>query len=76
MLWLCLQRRRNYFDQTDGFVFVIDSSDRKRLQETADELAQLLQACNRPTCSIWDTLPALSSLNVMIVLVLRASYDL
>ncbi|DBA74648.1 hypothetical protein WJX82_006477 [Trebouxia sp. C0006] len=34
---------RNYFDHTDGFVFVIDSSDRKRLQETADELAQLLQ---------------------------------
>ena len=35
--------RRNYFDHTDGFVFVIDSSDRKRLQETADELVQLLQ---------------------------------
>lgn len=35
--------RRNYFDHTDGFVFVIDSSDKKRLQETADELVQLLQ---------------------------------
>lgn len=42
--YMCATCRRNYFDHTDGFVFVIDSSDRKRLQETADELAQLLQA--------------------------------
>ena len=37
-------RRRNYFEQTDGMVFVIDSSDRKRLEETGDELARLLEA--------------------------------
>ena len=36
--------RRNYFEQTDGMVFVIDSSDRKRLEETGDELARLLEA--------------------------------
>lgn len=35
--------RRNYFDSTDGIIFVIDSSDRKRLDETGDELAQLLE---------------------------------
>ena len=49
--------RRNYFDHTDGVVFVIDSSDRKRLQETADELVQLLQVsstCRNPSymCSV------------------------
>ena len=40
----CFPRRRNYFEQTDGMVFVIDSSDRKRLEETGDELARLLEA--------------------------------
>ena len=27
-------RRRNYFDQTDALMYVIDASDRKRLEET------------------------------------------
>ena len=34
-------------------MFVIDSSDRKRLQETADELAQLLQARLNQSCSFF-----------------------
>ncbi|KAK9817934.1 hypothetical protein WJX72_004505 [[Myrmecia] bisecta] len=34
---------RNYFDSTDGLVYVIDSSDRKRLEETGDEMARLLE---------------------------------
>ncbi|GLI66817.1 hypothetical protein VaNZ11_010786 [Volvox africanus] len=34
---------RNYFDQTDALIYVIDSSDRKRLDESHFELTQLLQ---------------------------------
>lgn len=34
---------RNYFDQTDSLMYVIDSSDRKRLEETGDELSKLLE---------------------------------
>lgn len=34
---------RNYFDQTDALVYVIDSADRKRLEESGDELVQLLE---------------------------------
>ncbi|EFJ41440.1 small Arf-related GTPase [Volvox carteri f. nagariensis] len=35
--------QRNYFDQTDALIYVIDSSDRKRLEESHYELSQLLQ---------------------------------
>jgi ADP-ribosylation factor-like protein 2 len=34
---------RNYFEQTDGLIWVIDSSDRRRLQDCKDELFNLLQ---------------------------------
>lgn len=34
---------RNYFKQTDGLVFVVDSADRKRVEEAALELRQLLE---------------------------------
>ncbi|GLC42262.1 ADP-ribosylation factor protein 3 [Pleodorina starrii] len=34
---------RNYFDQTDALIYVIDSSDRKRLDESHDELTHLLE---------------------------------
>jgi ADP-ribosylation factor-like protein 3 len=33
---------RNYYDQTDALIYVIDSADRKRMEETAVELQQLL----------------------------------
>ena len=33
---------RNYFDQTDALVYVIDSADNRRLEETGVELSQLL----------------------------------
>ena len=33
---------RNYFDQTDALVYVIDSADSRRLEETSVELSQLL----------------------------------
>ena len=33
---------RNYFDHTDVLIYVIDSSDEKRLEETGVELGQLL----------------------------------
>jgi len=34
---------RNYFDQTDALVYVIDCSDRRRIDETCAELQELLQ---------------------------------
>ena len=34
---------RNYFDYTNGLVFVIDSADVRRLSESSHELQQLLQ---------------------------------
>lgn len=33
---------RNYFDKTDALIYVIDSSDKRRMKETAAELDQLL----------------------------------
>lgn len=33
----------NYFESTDALVFVIDSSDRRRLQETGQELSELVE---------------------------------
>lgn len=34
---------RNYFEQTDGLVWVVDSADQRRLRDTAEELARLLK---------------------------------
>ncbi|KAI9483472.1 MAG: ADP-ribosylation factor domain-containing protein, partial [Benjaminiella poitrasii] len=34
---------RNYFEQTDGLVWVVDSADRLRLNDCKQELLQLLQ---------------------------------
>ena len=34
---------RNYFENTDALVYVIDSADRERLEEVNDELAGLLE---------------------------------
>ncbi|XP_076019799.1 ADP-ribosylation factor-like protein 3 [Genypterus blacodes] len=34
---------RNYFENTDVLIYVIDSSDRKRLEETSQELSELLE---------------------------------
>eukprot|EP00656_Telonema_subtile_P043329 TRINITY_DN49703_c0_g1_i1.p1 TRINITY_DN49703_c0_g1~~TRINITY_DN49703_c0_g1_i1.p1 ORF type:complete len:180 (-),score=62.98 TRINITY_DN49703_c0_g1_i1:232-771(-) len=33
---------RNYFDNTDILIYVIDSSDHKRMEEASDELRELL----------------------------------
>eukprot|EP01033_Poteriospumella_lacustris_P011838 gene11838-8436_t len=33
---------RNYYDQTDALIYVIDSADRRRMEETSVELQQLL----------------------------------
>lgn len=33
---------RNYFEQTDGLVWVVDSADRRRLRDCRDELLGLL----------------------------------
>ena len=34
---------RNYFENTDALVYVVDSSDRKRMDETGEELNALLE---------------------------------
>lgn len=34
---------RNYFEQTDGLIWVVDSADRMRLQQCRDALLDLLQ---------------------------------
>eukprot|EP00052_Salpingoeca_macrocollata_P015075 m.119498 g.119498 ORF g.119498 m.119498 type:complete len:185 (-) comp19544_c0_seq1:60-614(-) len=34
---------RNYFESTDGLIWVVDSADRLRMQDCRHELAQLLQ---------------------------------
>mmetsp|Transcript_29654 Transcript_29654/g.30057 ORF Transcript_29654/g.30057 Transcript_29654/m.30057 type:complete len:186 (-) Transcript_29654:318-875(-) len=34
---------RNYFDQTDALIYVIDSADRRRVEETGVELHSLLE---------------------------------
>jgi len=34
---------RNYYDSTDALIYVIDSADTRRLEETGIELAQLLE---------------------------------
>lgn len=34
---------KNYFDQTDALIYVIDSADKKRMEETGVELKQLLE---------------------------------
>lgn len=34
---------RNYFENTDVLIYVIDSADRKRFEETGQELAELLE---------------------------------
>lgn len=33
---------RNYFEQTDGLIWVVDSADRRRLRDCKEELAALL----------------------------------
>ncbi|NXQ90742.1 ARF5 factor, partial [Nyctibius grandis] len=34
---------RHYFQNTQGLIFVVDSHDRERVQESADELQKMLQ---------------------------------
>ncbi|KAL7642669.1 UNVERIFIED_CONTAM: hypothetical protein RMT77_007234 [Armadillidium vulgare] len=34
---------RHYFQNTQGLIFVVDSNDRERISEAADELAKMLQ---------------------------------
>lgn len=33
---------KNYYDNTDGMVFVVDSSDEERLKECVEELQSLM----------------------------------
>ena len=34
---------KNYFEQTDGLIWVVDSSDRRRIAECGSEMHQILQ---------------------------------
>lgn len=48
--------RRNYYESTDALIFVIDSFDRKRLEEAGEELSYLLEvwplASHAPACNV------------------------
>lgn len=58
---------RNYFDKTDALIYVIDSSDRRRIEETAIELKQLLDEAslmNAPLLILANKQDLLSSLSV------------
>ena len=37
---------KNYFENTDGLVYVVDSSDEVRLKECSDELQNLIEEEN------------------------------
>ena len=42
---------RNYFEQTDALVWVVDSSDRMRMQDCKEELHSLLtEDVSAPNC--------------------------
>jgi ADP-ribosylation factor family len=45
-LMIAFTVRRNYFDSTDSLVYVIDSADRKRIDESGAELGMLLEVCH------------------------------
>lgn len=45
---MCMFCRRNYFESTDALVYVIDSADRKRVDECGVELGQLLEVNGLP----------------------------
>lgn len=47
---------RNYFEQTDGLVWVVDSSDRRRLDDCKYELDNLLKEEVHSLYSIYDVL--------------------
>lgn len=34
---------KNYFENTDALIYVVDSSDRRRLEEASDELQELME---------------------------------
>merc|ERR1711988_974492 len=34
---------KNYFENTDALIYVVDSSDRRRLEEAAEELSELTE---------------------------------
>ena len=40
---------KNYFENTDGLVYVVDSSDEVRLKECSEELQNLLSEDNLKT---------------------------
>lgn len=46
---------RNYFEQTDALVWVVDSSDRLRIQDCKEELHSLLQEDVRYKCIFSDS---------------------
>ena len=43
---------RNYFESTDGLIWVVDSADRRRLQDCKEELEALL--LEEVKCSCWN----------------------
>ena len=40
---------RHYYQNTQGLIFVVDSSDRERIQESHDELHKMVRFLNTPS---------------------------
>merc|ERR1712100_810381 len=44
---------RNYFDNTDILIYVVDCADRRRVEEAQDELMELLDGTSLRACLFW-----------------------
>jgi signal recognition particle receptor subunit beta len=43
---------RHYYSNTDGLIFVVDSADRDRLKEAAEELQNILKEDDMANCAV------------------------
>ena len=50
---------KNYYENTDGLVYVVDSADDMRLKECAEELISLLQEEALARCCMRNRRPSL-----------------
>ena len=56
---------RNYFESTDGLVWVVDSADRMRLADCKRELHNLLVEEVKPVSSVWVHFPSISPSSIL-----------
>lgn len=56
---------RNYFESTDGLVWVVDSADRMRLADCKRELHNLLVEEVKPVSPVWVHFPSISPSSIL-----------